>query len=99
MSGFLGGLMLFEPFRIKSLEIPNRFVRSATYDGCAEKNGHVSERQIALYEALIRCSTCRHAYDCCGSRRAAKHSAGQASVLRLAFGLPSGLSRNYSLVV
>ncbi len=46
--------MLFEPFRIKSLEIPNRFVRSATYDGCAEKNGHVSDRQIALYEALAR---------------------------------------------
>jgi 2,4-dienoyl-CoA reductase-like NADH-dependent reductase (Old Yellow Enzyme family) len=50
MSGFLGGLMLFEPFRIKSLEIPNRFVRSATYDGYAEKNGHAAERQIALYK-------------------------------------------------
>jgi 2,4-dienoyl-CoA reductase-like NADH-dependent reductase (Old Yellow Enzyme family) len=53
-SGFLGGLMLFEPFLINNLEIPNRFARSATYDGCAEKNGHVSERQIGIYEALAQ---------------------------------------------
>lgn len=44
--------MLFEPFRIKDMEVPNRFVRSATYDGSAEKDGSVSERQIALYEGL-----------------------------------------------
>jgi len=47
-------MALFEPFRIKSMEIPNRFVRSATYDGLAEKDGSVSERQLALYEELAR---------------------------------------------
>jgi 2,4-dienoyl-CoA reductase-like NADH-dependent reductase (Old Yellow Enzyme family) len=54
MSGFLGDLMLFEPSRIKGLEISNRLVRSATCDGCAEENGLVSERQIRLYEALAQ---------------------------------------------
>jgi 2,4-dienoyl-CoA reductase-like NADH-dependent reductase (Old Yellow Enzyme family) len=47
-------MMLFESFRINDTLIPNRFVRSATYDGSAEKNGSVSERQIALYEELAR---------------------------------------------
>jgi len=47
-------MVLFEPFRIQGMEIPNRFVRSATYDGGADKNGRVSERQMALYERLAR---------------------------------------------
>ncbi len=45
-------MLLFEPFQIKGLEVPNRFIRSATYDGIADKNGHVSERQMDLYEKL-----------------------------------------------
>jgi len=45
---------LFEPATIKGLALRNRFVRSATYDGCAEKNGHVSRRQLELYEELAR---------------------------------------------
>ena len=47
-------MVLFEPFQIKDLGIPNRFVRSATYDGLADKNGRVSERQMSLYEELAR---------------------------------------------
>ena len=45
-------MSLFEPFQMKDLEIPNRFVRSATYDGSADKNGRVSERQMSLYKEL-----------------------------------------------
>jgi len=44
--------ILFEPMRIKNMELRNRFVRSATYDGCAERTGHVSEKQIKLFEDL-----------------------------------------------
>jgi 2,4-dienoyl-CoA reductase-like NADH-dependent reductase (Old Yellow Enzyme family) len=43
---------LFEPYTIKNLEIRNRFVRSATYDGSADKNGRVSKRQESLYQEL-----------------------------------------------
>jgi 2,4-dienoyl-CoA reductase-like NADH-dependent reductase (Old Yellow Enzyme family) len=34
------------------MEVPNRFVRSATYDGCADKEGYVSEKQIKLFSEL-----------------------------------------------
>ena len=44
--------ILFEPAKIKGMEVPNRFVRSATYDGCADKHGYVSEKQIALFSEL-----------------------------------------------
>ncbi len=43
--------ILFEPFKIKNMSLRNRFVRSATYDGCAE-NGYVTENQINLYKTL-----------------------------------------------
>lgn len=46
--------ILFEPGKIKNLSIKNRFVRSATYDGSADRNGDVSERQLALYSDLAR---------------------------------------------
>lgn len=46
--------MLFTPARINTLEVPNRFVRSATYDGGAEPGGLVSDWQIGLYQALAR---------------------------------------------
>ena len=45
---------LFDPFPLKNLTLPNRFVRSATYDGMAEKNGHVSTKQIRMVEELAR---------------------------------------------
>jgi len=44
--------VLFEPMQMGKMEIKNRFVRSATYDGLADRGGEVSERQIELYEAL-----------------------------------------------
>lgn len=34
------------------MELVNRFVRSATYDGCADKHGYVSEKQIKLFSEL-----------------------------------------------
>lgn len=46
--------VLFEPANLKALALRNRFVRSATYDGCAEKNGHVSQRQLNMFEELAR---------------------------------------------
>jgi len=46
--------ILFSPAKIGGLEIPNRFVRSATYDGGADKGGFVSDWQIELYSALAK---------------------------------------------
>lgn len=46
--------ILFEKSQIKGLELKNRLVRSATYDGMALKNGHVSNDQIVLYENLAK---------------------------------------------
>ena len=43
--------ILFELTKIKNMELRNRFVRSATYDGCAE-NGYVTGKQLNLYETL-----------------------------------------------
>ena len=45
--------ILFEPTKIKNMNLENRFVRSATYDGCAE-NGHVTQRQVSLYSTLSK---------------------------------------------
>lgn len=44
--------ILFTPISIGTLEIPNRFVRSATHDYMAEKDGSVTDRELALYEKL-----------------------------------------------
>lgn len=46
--------VLFTPFSIGNMEIKNRFVRSATYDGGADKGGFVSDWQINLYAKLAR---------------------------------------------
>jgi 2,4-dienoyl-CoA reductase-like NADH-dependent reductase (Old Yellow Enzyme family) len=43
--------ILFEPTKIKNMDLRNRFVRSATYDGCADK-GFVTEKQMGLYTTL-----------------------------------------------
>ena len=45
---------LFDSATIRGLTLRNRFVRSATYDGCAEKNGTVSEKQLRMFEELAR---------------------------------------------
>jgi 2,4-dienoyl-CoA reductase-like NADH-dependent reductase (Old Yellow Enzyme family) len=44
--------LLFSPKRIGKLTLDNRFVRSATYDGCAEKGGRVSQQQVRLFSDI-----------------------------------------------
>jgi 2,4-dienoyl-CoA reductase-like NADH-dependent reductase (Old Yellow Enzyme family) len=44
--------ILFEQGRIKNLRIRNLFVRSATYDGYADKYGHVTQKQESLFTDL-----------------------------------------------
>jgi 2,4-dienoyl-CoA reductase-like NADH-dependent reductase (Old Yellow Enzyme family) len=44
--------ILFEPMKIKNMDLRNRFVRSATYDGYADKNGYVTGNQINFYSTL-----------------------------------------------
>ena len=41
---------LFTPKKIGDVEIPNRFVQSATHEGMAEENGEVSDELIRRYE-------------------------------------------------
>jgi len=45
---------LFEPYRISSLELKNRFVRSATWDGTADISGAVTDTSVALYHKLAQ---------------------------------------------
>jgi 2,4-dienoyl-CoA reductase-like NADH-dependent reductase (Old Yellow Enzyme family) len=45
--------ILFESANIGNMTLRNRFVRSATYDGCAD-DGHVTENQINLYSMLAK---------------------------------------------
>jgi 2,4-dienoyl-CoA reductase-like NADH-dependent reductase (Old Yellow Enzyme family) len=45
--------ILFEPTKIKNMDLRNRFVRSATYDGCAE-DGYVTDKQVNLYLTLSK---------------------------------------------
>ena len=44
--------ILFTPKKIGNVELPNRFVHSATYEGMAEENGVVSDKLIKRYEKL-----------------------------------------------
>jgi len=46
--------LLFESTKIRDLVLRNRFVRSATYDGLAEKNGTVSPEQLRMFEELAQ---------------------------------------------
>ena len=46
--------VLFDSTEIRGMALRNRFVRSATYDGCAEKNGHVSQKQLEMFGELAR---------------------------------------------
>jgi len=43
--------ILFESVSIKDMNLKNRFVRSATYEGITD-NGHVTDQQIELYSEL-----------------------------------------------
>ena len=46
--------VLFKTVSIGRMELRNRFVRSATYDGAGLKSGHVSEKQVHLYGNLAK---------------------------------------------
>jgi 2,4-dienoyl-CoA reductase-like NADH-dependent reductase (Old Yellow Enzyme family) len=43
---------LFEPFKINTLEIKNRFVRSATVDNLG-RDKTVSDAQLAFYREMV----------------------------------------------
>ena len=45
---------LFEPYRIGSLELRNRWVRSATWDATADSSGAVTDTSVALYRELAK---------------------------------------------
>ncbi len=45
---------LFQPFKLGSLEIRNRFMRSATWDATAGPNGEVTEDSLALFRKLAK---------------------------------------------
>ena len=49
--------LLFESVSVNGLCLPNRLVRSATYDGAADSNGRVTDGQIKLFENLARGGT------------------------------------------
>ena len=46
--------MYSKPKKIGSLEIKNRFVRSATFEGMATEDGYVTDKHITLYEDLAK---------------------------------------------
>jgi 2,4-dienoyl-CoA reductase-like NADH-dependent reductase (Old Yellow Enzyme family) len=43
---------LFKPVQIGHLRLPNRFLRSATYEGRADLNGHPQPTLLSLIENL-----------------------------------------------
>ncbi|MBI4831964.1 MAG: NADH:flavin oxidoreductase [Candidatus Lindowbacteria bacterium] len=45
---------VFGPVAINRLRLPNRFVRSATYEGLAAEDGRVTDALVSLYEELAR---------------------------------------------
>ena len=49
--------VLFSPIEIGSVTLPNRFVRSATHDFMATKEGQITDRQISLFEDLAKGET------------------------------------------
>jgi len=46
--------ILFTPRKIGNVELPNRFVHSATYEGMAKQTGEVSDELIRRYEKLAK---------------------------------------------
>ncbi|MDY0387284.1 MAG: NADH:flavin oxidoreductase [Methanolobus sp.] len=46
--------MLFEPIALGNMDVPNRFVRSATHEWMAEPDGTATEKLGELYEELAR---------------------------------------------
>ncbi len=46
--------VLFENTEIKGMELKNRLVRSATYEGMADENGFPTENLFELYKRLAK---------------------------------------------
>lgn len=44
--------ILFTPIKIGHLELRNRFVRSATGDGCADREGHITDKHLKMFADL-----------------------------------------------
>jgi 2,4-dienoyl-CoA reductase-like NADH-dependent reductase (Old Yellow Enzyme family) len=45
---------LFKPYKIGKLELKNRFMRSATWDGTASPSGEVTDESVAIYRKLSK---------------------------------------------
>ena len=45
---------LFDKTELAGMRLKNRFIRSATYDGFADKNGHMTKRLYEIYEDLAK---------------------------------------------
>lgn len=45
---------LFDKTNIKGMELKNRFIRSATHEGLADKHGEITDQYINFYENLAR---------------------------------------------
>lgn len=45
---------LFDQTRLAGMELKNRFVRSATHDGLADEQGHLTEELFQVYENLAK---------------------------------------------
>jgi 2,4-dienoyl-CoA reductase-like NADH-dependent reductase (Old Yellow Enzyme family) len=45
---------LFTSLKIRDVELPNRLLRSATWEGMAEDNGRVTDRLLDLYRDLAK---------------------------------------------
>ena len=43
---------IFQPIALNRMRLPNRFVRSATYEGLADDNGCVTDALVELYDEL-----------------------------------------------
>jgi len=46
--------LLYTPKKIGTVEIKNRFVRAATYEGMADETGRVTDRLLKIYENLAK---------------------------------------------
>lgn len=49
--------ILLQPMKIGKLQIPNRFVRSATHDGFSNENGEITEETITFLSELAKRGT------------------------------------------
>lgn len=45
---------LFDQTKLAGMKLKNRFIRSATYDGCADESGHLTEELFQVYENLAK---------------------------------------------